>query len=115
MPLTDEYRASQSCSDQEYMSPHYGWLSPEGEYHELDTIHTHEAYLLGELGLEQVEAEDLGWVHLSRSAYYHAAMGTYAKDQGTDKRLTSAQIQWLRKCGYEICRIDPCTGRVAAA
>lgn len=99
-------------SDMEYMQPHYGWLSPEGEYHQLTIIHTHERYIFNVCGLEVAEAEAIGWVHLSRSSYYHASMGNSALADGKDKRLTSAQTQWLRKCGYDISRIDPCIGKI---
>lgn len=73
----------------------YGWLSPDGKYHE---VYEGEHYdKMKDLGLVTSEAERDGWVHLTGDGHFDHY------GEGMNRRLTSFQTRWLNE---HCCRIQ---------
>lgn len=72
----------------------YGWLSPSGEYHEIEDA-GHDDFIYCELDIDVDNAEKLGWIHLSDSNYQHYG-------EGLCSRLTPEQRRWLVRVGFDL-------------
>ena len=76
----------------------YGWLSPSGEYHEVEDAH-HDDYMNNEICIDTSLAEELGWIHLCEGDYQHYGEGLHS-------HLTPEQRRWLVKVGFELEKGD---------
>lgn len=81
-----------------FTGPVCGWLSPSGEYHEVN-YGRHDDYMFDALSMNTSLAEELGWIHLSDNGYSHYGTGLCS-------HLTFEQRRWLVKVGFDLCEGD---------
>ena len=82
----------------DYPCDAYGWLSPSGEYHEVEEAGGHLQFF-DDMDMSARASEDNGWIHLCEGNYQHCGVGLCS-------HLTPEQRHWLVRVGFDLYKGD---------